>query len=62
MMADGSFMLPVPRSTAPSVFISHGTTARAEEDLDVGDRLRQHLAAAAESFEQHRPECQHADA
>ena len=27
IISDGSFMLPVPRSTPAIVFISHGTTA-----------------------------------
>ena len=31
----------------------------AEEDLDIADRVRQHVAAAAEHFQQRRPEHQH---
>ena len=60
IISDGSFMLPVPRRIAASVFISHGSHRAAEEDLGVADRVRQHIAAAAEQFQQRRAEDQHA--
>ena len=59
IISDGSFMLPVPRRIPAIEFISHGTHRAAEEDLHIADRLRQHVAAAAEHFQQMRPEDQH---